>query len=230
MTQHANPAPVITIDGPTASGKGTVTRLVAQALKFHVLDSGALYRLTAWAALDQNVDPNDIAKVADLARRMQVRFSGQHVYLAGVDVTESIRQEHVGNLASRLAPQPTLREALLERQREFQKAPGLVADGRDMGTIVFPDAELKVFLTAKAQARAKRRCEQLRERGVTPDEQAVLLDLQKRDERDTKRSIAPLLPAEDAHQIDSSELSIDETVQQILSLWQTAVAQTKNML
>ena len=230
MTQHANPAPVITIDGPTASGKGTVTRLVAQALKFHVLDSGALYRLTAWAALDQNVDPNDIAKVADLARRMQVRFSGQHVYLAGVDVTESIRQEHVGSLASRLAPQPTLREALLERQREFQKAPGLVADGRDMGTIVFPDAELKVFLTAKAQARAKRRCEQLRERGVTPDEQAVLLDLQKRDERDTKRSIAPLLPAEDAHQIDSSELSIDETVQQISSLWQTTVAQTKNIL
>ncbi len=230
MTQHSTPAPVVTIDGPTASGKGTVTRLVAQSLGFHVLDSGALYRLTAWAALDHNVDPNDMEKVAELARRMQVRFDGQQVYMAGIDVTESIRQEHVGNLASRLAPQPTLREALLKRQRYFKVPPGLVADGRDMGTVVFPDAELKIFLTAKALARAKRRCEQMRERGLIPNEQAVLLDLQKRDERDTKRSIAPLLPAKDAHQIDSSDLSIDETVQRILSLWQTTVAKTKNML
>lgn len=230
MTQHSTPAPVVTIDGPTASGKGTVTRLVAQSLGFHVLDSGALYRLTAWAALDHNVDPNSMEKVAELARRMQVRFDGQQVYMAGIDVTESIRQEHVGNLASRLAPQPTLREALLKRQRYFKVPPGLVADGRDMGTVVFPDAELKIFLTAKALARAKRRCEQMRERGLIPNEQAVLLDLQKRDERDTKRSIAPLLPAKDAHQIDSSDLSIDETVQRILSLWQTTVAKTKNML
>ena len=230
MTHHSNTAPVVTIDGPTASGKGTVTRQVASALGFHVLDSGALYRLTAWSALDHNVDPNDIEKVADLARRMQVRFSGQQVFLDGVDVTEPIRQEHVGNLASRLAPQSALRESLLDRQREFQQPPGLVADGRDMGTIVFPDAQLKIFLTAQAPARAIRRCEQMRQRGLNPDEQAVLLDLQKRDERDTNRSVAPLLPAEDAHQIDSSELSIDETVQQILSLWHATVAQTKNIL
>lgn len=230
MIHRSSTAPVITIDGPTASGKGTITTRVASALGFHVLDSGALYRLTAWAVLDQDADPNDIEQVANVARRMAVSFSTKSIRLTGVDVTEVIRQEHVGNLASRLAPQPALREALLERQRDFQQPPGLVADGRDMGTIVFPDAALKIFLTADAQARASRRCQQLKERGEKPDELAVLADLQKRDERDTRRIVAPLLPATDAHLLNSSTLSIEQTVQYVLDLWQTTVAETKKVL
>lgn len=230
MIHRLSTAPVIAIDGPTASGKGTIAARVASALGFHVLDSGALYRLTAWAVLDQDADPNNIEQVANVARRMDVSFSTKSIRLSGVDVTEVIRQEHVGNLASRLAPQPALREALLERQRDFQQPPGLVADGRDMGTVVFPDATLKIFLTADAEARASRRCQQLRDRGEKPDEQAILIDLQKRDERDTKRTVAPLLPAADAHLLDSSTLSIEQTVEHVLDLWQSAVAKTKKIL
>lgn len=230
MIHRLSTAPVIAIDGPTASGKGTIAARVANALGFHVLDSGALYRLTAWAVLDQDADPNNIEQVANVARRMDVSFSTKSIRLSGVDVTEVIRQEHVGNLASRLAPQPALREALLERQRDFQQPPGLVADGRDMGTVVFPDATLKIFLTADARARASRRCQQLRDSGENPDEQAILIDLQKRDERDTKRTVAPLLPAADAQLLDSSTLSIEQTVEHVLDLWQSAVAKTKKIL
>ncbi|MCD8537121.1 MAG: (d)CMP kinase [Burkholderiaceae bacterium] len=211
--------PVIAIDGPTASGKGTVTALVAAELGWHVLDSGALYRLAAWTVLDKNIDANDIAAVALAARRMDIRFEGSRIWLANKDVTKLIRQEHVGNLASRLAPAAPVREALLNRQRAFRQVPGLVADGRDMGTVVFPDADLKIFLVADIHARAQRRCQQLRERGIEPDEQAVLADLKERDARDTERAVAPLKPADDAHQLDSSRLTVEETVAAVLSLW-----------
>lgn len=219
MNSVAGLAPVIAIDGPTASGKGTVTARVAQELGWHVLDSGALYRLAAWTVLDQNIDANDLAAVSLAARRMDIRFEADAIYLAGQDVTSLIRQEHVGNLASRLAPAAALREALLERQRAFRQLPGLVADGRDMGTVVFPDAELKIFLVADVHARAQRRCEQLRQRGQVPDEAAVLADLKERDARDIDRTVAPLKPADDAHQIDSSRLTVEETVAAVLLLW-----------
>lgn len=220
MKSAVNQPPVIAIDGPTASGKGTVTARVAQELGWHVLDSGALYRLAAWTVLDQNIDANDLAAVSVAARRMDIKFEGNTIYLAGQDVTTLIRLEHVGNLASRLAPAAALREALLERQRAFRQLPGLVADGRDMGTVVFPDANLKIFLMADVQARAQRRCEQLRQRGQVPDEAAVLADLKERDARDIDRAVAPLRPADDAHQIDSSRLTVDETVAAVLLLWQ----------
>jgi cytidylate kinase len=212
-------APVIAIDGPTASGKGTVATRVAEHLGWRFLDSGALYRLTAWTVLDQNIDANDLAAIALAARRMDIRFENQLIYLANQDVTRLIRQEHVGNLASRIAAAAPLREALLERQRGFRQPPGLVADGRDMGTVVFPDAPVKVFLVADVQARAQRRAEQLRERGQPVDEQAVLADLKERDARDIERPVAPLKPAEDAHLLDSSRLSVDETVAAVLLLW-----------
>lgn len=211
--------PVIAIDGPTASGKGTVTARVAAELGWHVLDSGALYRLAAWTVLDKNLDANDIGAVALAARRMDIRFEDGQIWLAGQEVTKLIRQEHVGNLASRLAPAAPIREALLERQRAFRQSPGLVADGRDMGTVVFPDADLKIFLVADVRARAKRRCEQLVQRGLAPDEQAVLADLQERDARDIERAVAPLKPASDAYQLDSSRLTVDETVAAVMSLW-----------
>ncbi|UOD51669.1 (d)CMP kinase [Orrella daihaiensis] len=218
--------PVIAIDGPTASGKGTVAARVAAELGWHVLDSGALYRLAAWTVLDNNINANDIAAVALAARRMQIRFDDGQIMLAGQDVTELIRQEHVGNLASRLAPAAPLREALLERQRAFRQPPGLVADGRDMGTVVFPDADLKIFLLADVQSRAQRRCQQLRERGLVPDEQAVLADLKERDFRDTDRAVAPLKPADDAHQLDSSRLTVEDTVAAVMSLWHKRLRQS----
>ena len=230
MIKPSIATPVITIDGPTASGKGTIAQRVALALGLHVLDSGALYRLAAWAVLDRNADANDIDQVALLARRMDVTFAGPQTFMSGKDVTEMIRQEHVGDLASRLAPHPALREALLDRQRAFRENPGLVADGRDMGTVVFPDAPLKVFLTADVHARSARRCHQLRERGECPDEQAVFLDLQKRDERDMQRTVAPLKPADDAHALDSSALTVEQTVEHVLELWRVSLAKAKHLL
>lgn len=219
MMLLANP-PVIAIDGPTASGKGTVAQRIAARLGWQLLDSGALYRLAAWTVIDRNIDASDVEKVSEAARRMVIEFRDDRIFLAGQDVTELIRQEHVGNLASRLAQAPKLREALLERQRAFRSTPGLVADGRDMGTVVFPDAELKIFLVADLVARAQRRTRQLRERGAEIDEAAILEDLRARDERDTRRSIAPLKPATDAVQIDSSGLTVDQTVDQVLRLWE----------
>ena len=230
MIKPSIATPVITIDGPTASGKGTIAQRVALALGWHVLDSGALYRLAAWAVLDRNADANDIDQVALLARRMDVTFAGPQTFMSGKDVTEMIRQEHVGDLASRLAPHPALREALLDRQRAFRENPGLVADGRDMGTVVFPDAPLKVFLTADVHARSARRCHQLRERGECPDEQAVFLDLQKRDERDMQRTVAPLKPADDANALDSSALTVEQTVEHVLELWRVSLAKAKHLL
>ena len=211
--------PIITIDGPTASGKGTVAQRVASALGWGVLDSGALYRLTALAVQQQAIDPENEAAVAKAGATLDVQFRSNQILLGGQDVSEVIRQEHVGNLASRLAPNPKLRAALLSRQRAFRLAPGLVADGRDMGTIVFPDAQVKIFLIADVQARAQRRAKQLIEKGISANLEDLLADMRARDARDTQRSVAPLIAAKDAHVVDSSTLTIDQTVQSILDLW-----------
>jgi len=219
LTTQPTQAPVIAIDGPTASGKGTVARRVAEELGWRVLDSGALYRLAAWLVIDRNFDANDIERVSDAARRMDISFEGDRITLAGDDITDEIRQEHVGDLASRLAQAPMLREALLDRQRAFRCPPGLVADGRDMGTVVFTDAPLKIFLIADVVARARRRVEQLQGRGERADYAEVLEDLMARDQRDIKRSVAPLKPADDAVQIDSSDLSVEQTVAKVMGLW-----------
>ncbi len=212
-------APVITIDGPTASGKGTVAQRVASKLGWGVLDSGALYRLTALAVLQHNVDPADALAVAKVAQGLQVEFHSNGVLLASQEVSALIRQEHVGNLASRLAPNPLLREALLARQRAFRVGAGLVADGRDMGTIVFQDANLKIFLVADVLARAQRRCKQLIEKGISANLEDLLTDMRERDARDVERAVAPLIPAQDAHVVDSSNLTIEQTVQIIFDLW-----------
>jgi cytidylate kinase len=214
-----NSVPVITIDGPTASGKGTVAHRVAQALGWGVLDSGALYRLTALSVLQRGGDPADPQAVAHIAESLEVVFHAQGILLEGREVSELIRQEEVGNLASRLAPNPALRAALLERQRAFRRPPGLVADGRDMGTIVFQDADLKIFLVADVCARAQRRCKQLIEKGISANLEDLLADMRERDARDIERAVAPLLPAQDAHVVDSSTLTIEQTVQSILDLW-----------
>ncbi|KAA0911818.1 (d)CMP kinase [Pusillimonas sp. ANT_WB101] len=211
--------PVIAIDGPTASGKGTIAHRVAQALGWSVLDSGALYRLTALALLQQDADAADENAVADIAQALDVRFDGDQVWLNGNDVAAEIRLEDVGNLASRIAAYPAVRQALLERQRAFRTAPGLVADGRDMGTVVFPDAPLKVFLVADVAARAERRCKQLKVKGFSANLADLLKDMRSRDERDRTRANAPLVAAADAITVDSSTLTIDETVQQVLDLW-----------
>jgi cytidylate kinase len=224
-SSETSPAvPVITIDGPTASGKGTVAHRVAKALGWTVLDSGALYRLTALAAIERGLDAGDEPAVARVAETLDVRFDGPHVYLEGREVGHEIRQEEVGNFASRVAAFPGVRQALLERQRAFRLAPGLVADGRDMGTVVFPDAPLKVFLVADVVARAQRRCKQLIEKGISANLDDLLRDMRERDARDTGRATAPLAPAADAHVLDSSDLTIAETVQAILDFWKNASA------
>ena len=215
--------PVITIDGPTASGKGTVAHRVASALGWSVLDSGALYRLTALAVLESGIDPSDHEAVASVPARLKIQFHPAGVLLDGREVAERIRHEEIGNLASRIAPIPALRAALLDRQRAFRVAPGLVADGRDMGTIVFTDAPLKIFLVADVEARAQRRCNQLIEKGISANLEDLLKDMRERDARDMQRSVAPLVPAQDAHVVDSSHLTIDQTVQAIMDLW-SAVA------
>ncbi|OZI49195.1 (d)CMP kinase [Bordetella genomosp. 5] len=217
-------APVITIDGPTASGKGTIAHRVAKALGFTVLDSGALYRLTALAARQAGIDPDDEAGVVAVAQNLDVRFEGPHMYLAGRDAGHDIRQEAVGNFASRIAGYPALRQALLERQRAFRLPPGLVADGRDMGTVVFPDASLKIFLIADVEARAERRCKQLIEKGISANLADLLKDMRERDARDTQRAVAPLAAAPDAVELDSSSLTIEQTVAAVLDLWRARQA------
>ncbi|WPL81365.1 (d)CMP kinase [Bordetella hinzii] len=223
-SESAGPAPVITIDGPTASGKGTIAHRVAKALGFTVLDSGALYRLTALAALDGGVRPEDEAAVAGVAQALDVRFDGPHMYLKGREVGHDIRQEHVGNYASRVAAYPAVRQALLERQRAFRQPPGLVADGRDMGTVVFPDASLKIFLIADVEARAQRRYKQLIDKGISANLADLLRDMRERDARDTQRAVAPLAPAADAEVLDSSSLTIEQTVQAVLERWRARQA------
>jgi cytidylate kinase len=208
----STPAPVIAIDGPTASGKGTVAQRVADALGFHYLDSGALYRLTALASARHHIALEQVDKLADVAANLQIAFRGGAVLLEGHDVSQEIRAEAIGNRASALAVHGPVRAALVGRQRAFRADPGLVADGRDMGTVIFPDATLKVFLTASPEARAERRYKQLIAKGFSANIENLLKDLRERDARDSSRSTAPLKPADDAIILDTSELSVDKAV------------------
>lgn len=212
----ANDPPVIAIDGPSASGKGTVAERVAAALGFRFLDSGALYRLAALAALRARTPLDDAAALAGLASGLDFEFSGGRVRLAGEDVTDALREEAVGTAASRVAAHPAVREALLARQRRFRSAPGLVADGRDMGSIVFPDARLKVFLTADVGVRAERRHKQLMEKGMYVKMADVVEELRHRDARDSARPVAPLKHYPDALFLDTTHLTIAEAVDRIL--------------
>ncbi|HTX04294.1 MAG TPA: (d)CMP kinase [Steroidobacteraceae bacterium] len=217
------PAPVATVDGPSGSGKGTISRAVAQYAGWHLLDSGALYRLVAHAGADHALERGDIEGHARLAASMQVDFEvgadgGERVLLEGRDVTQAIRSEAAGQGASRVAAWPDVRTALLARQRAFARPPGLVADGRDMGTVVFPGARLKIYLTASAAERALRRYKQLKDKGSGVSLSALSREITERDARDSTRSVAPLIPAPDAEMIDSTGLSIEEVVGRVLEL------------
>ena len=220
VSADADDLPVITVDGPTASGKGTLAAAVATRLGYHTLDSGSLYRSTALAALQDGVAADDAAALARLASRLDLRFDGAAVVLRGRVVSDELRREDVGSLASRIAALPEVREALHGLQLAFRRAPGLVADGRDMGTVLFPDAQLKVFLTASAARRAERRYKQLISKGIQANIADLRADLEARDARDKSRSIAPLMPAEDALSLDNSALSIEESVDVVLGWWQ----------
>jgi CMP/dCMP kinase len=208
--------PVIAIDGPSASGKGTIAKRVAEALGFHYLESGALYRLVGLLALRHDLD--DEAAVAKAAAGMDVVFQGDEIYLEDQEVSQHIRHEAVGNRASEVAGMPAVRQALLTRQRAFREPPGLVADGRDMATVVFADASLKIFLTARPEIRAERRYKQLIEKGIGANLRALSRDLAERDARDANRPVAPLVPAPDSLVLDSSALSIEAVVERILQL------------
>ncbi|MFC4931854.1 (d)CMP kinase [Massilia sp. GCM10023247] len=208
--------PVITIDGPTASGKGTVAARVAERLGYHLLDSGALYRLTALSAMRAGIALDDEQAVAQRAQALPARFANGDIFLGEEEVGAAIRAEEVGNNASKIAAFPSVRQALYDLQLGFRKAPGLVADGRDMGTVIFPHARLKVFLTASVEARAERRYKQLIGKGISANMDDLLADLQARDERDTHRTVAPLVPAEGAYILDTSDMSVDEAVEQVL--------------
>jgi len=212
---------VITIDGPSASGKGTIASRVAQALGFHYLESGALYRLVALISLREEM--SDESRLAERAAQMQVDFREGKVFLENQDVNQGLRTEDCGNRASEVARMPLVRSTLLQRQRSFRRPPGLVADGRDMGTVVFPDAALKIFLTATPEVRAERRYKQLIEKGISANLRALSRDLQERDARDTNRAVAPLVPAPDSQVLDSSTLSIEEVAERILELYRERI-------
>ena len=220
---QAKAVPVICIDGPTASGKGTLAALVAQALGYHYLDSGALYRVTAFAALQAGLSLDEAHEnaIAELARSLPVSFVGEQVLLSSVNIGNEIRTEEAGMNASKVSVLPKVRQALVDLQHRFQKLPGLLADGRDMGTVIFPGAPLKVFLTASAEKRAERRHKQLISKGFSTTISALRADLEARDARDTQRSVAPLKPAADAMHLDNSLLSIEESVAQVLAWWQS---------
>ena len=224
MQQTTDFVPVIAIDGPSASGKGTVAQRVADHLGFHYLDSGALYRLVAVAAAQRQVALDQEAELAAIARDLPVAFVGDAILLNGEDVSAEVRSEATGGNASRVAALPLVREALLQRQRDFRQAPGLVADGRDMGSVVFPDAGLKIFLTASAEVRAQRRCKQLIEKGLMANGQGdiftqILQDIVERDQRDASRPVAPLKCYPDARMVDTTDLSIDQAVSQIIQFY-----------
>jgi cytidylate kinase len=207
-----NTIPVIAIDGPSASGKGTVAQLVAKQLGFHYLDSGALYRLVALAAMKTDTPLENEEALAGIAQHLDVLFENGEIILSGEKVTDDIRTEACSNGASKIAAFPAVRTALLERQRAFCQAPGLVADGRDMGSVVFPEAATKIFLTATAEVRADRRYKQLMEKGMCANMEDILHDIRQRDERDSARSVAPLQKSADAFLLDTSDLTIDQAV------------------
>lgn len=212
-------SPVITIDGPSGAGKGTASTLLAKQLDWHFLDSGAIYRVLAIASMHHQIDASDEIGLVPLASGLDVCFetgeAGSRIILEGEDVTFSIRTEEVGSVASQIASLPRVREALLRRQRAFKQEPGLVADGRDMGTVVFPNAEAKIFLTASAEERAQRRYNQLKEKGHDVNIARLLADIQARDERDANRAVAPLVPADDAFVLDSTHLGIEQVLEKI---------------
>jgi cytidylate kinase len=222
-------APVITIDGPTASGKGTISRLLAERLGWDILDSGALYRLLGLKALRQNVELDNEPVLAQLALDLDIHFSGSaqdeeiQVFLENENVTNEIRTEKTGAAASKVAALPKVRSALLDKQRAFRQPPGLIADGRDMGTVVFPDAQVKIFLTASAEERAKRRYNQLIEKGVSVSLSDLFEEIAERDKRDSNRSAAPLVAAEDAVELDTSEITAEQAALRILDLYQKRI-------
>ena len=217
-----HPIPVVTVDGPSGAGKGTLSALIAEKLGWHLLDSGAIYRVLAVAAMHHDLPVDDESAVVPLASGLDVSFEidkeQRRVVLEGEDVTDDIRTEEVGAVASQIASLARVREALLRRQRAFQQAPGLVADGRDMGTVVFPDANVKLFLTASAEARAERRYNQLKDKGLDVNIARLLTDIKARDDRDANRSIAPLVPAEDAVVIDSTDLDINQVFESAMEI------------
>lgn len=219
-----NDVPVIAIDGPSASGKGTVAARVAAALGFHLLDSGALYRLTAVAAMRAGVALDDEPALGKLAAALDARFADGSTWLAGDEVSDAMRSEAASVGASKVAVHGAVRAALLERQRAFRQAPGLVGDGRDMGSVVFPDARLKVFLTASVEIRAERRYKQLIEKGVSASLESLSQDLRERDERDRNREHAPLVQLPDAILLDTSSMTADAAVQFVLDAWEKVKA------
>jgi len=218
-----NLPPVIAIDGPTASGKGTVASLVAERLGFHYLDSGALYRLVALGSQNASVDPENGPELGILAKKLVISFKNGRILLNSEDVTDAIRAESIGLRASAIAVHPEVRQALISVQHGFRRAPGLVADGRDMASVIFPDAVLKIFLTATAQARAERRYKQLIAKGISAKLEDLLQDLQERDARDSSRGTAPLLVADGAKMLETSELSIDQAVKMVLDWYQSKI-------
>jgi 3-phosphoshikimate 1-carboxyvinyltransferase len=217
FSQVTESVPVIAIDGPSASGKGTVAQRVATALGMHYLDSGALYRLLGLAAHKRGIALDEETRLAELAGQLDIRFESEDIWLDGAKVGDELRTEEAGSAASKIAALPKVRAALLDKQRAFRQAPGLVADGRDMASVVFPDSVLKIFLTASAEARAERRYKQLKEKGMSANIAALLQDIQARDERDTQRSVAPLQQAQGASLLDTTPLNIEQAVQEVLS-------------
>ena len=221
-----NASPVLTIDGPSGAGKGTVSRTIAKQLGWHYLDSGAIYRALAIDSLDNQISLDDQSRITELAHELDLSFDcGDEfrVLLKNQNINHRIANESTGNAASKIAAYPSVRTALLERQQAFQQAPGLVADGRDMGTVVFPHAQYKVFLTASASVRAQRRYKQLKEKGISANLSQLTLELEERDRRDLERSSAPLRQAEGALLIDSSDLPIDAVIKQVIQLIQKSV-------
>ncbi len=212
--------PVIAIDGPSASGKGTVAQLVAEKLNFHYLDSGALYRIVAFAAYKNNIQWNAADKLGELAKSLKIQFNQNEIYLDGDRITEAVRSEEMSRGASEVAIHQPVRSALLDLQHSFRQAPGLVGDGRDMGSVIFKDAMLKIFLTASVQIRAERRYKQLMNKGLSANYEKILADLQSRDERDSQRSAAPLIQTADALLLETSECSIEQAVQFVLNAYQ----------
>jgi len=216
--------PVIAIDGPSASGKGTVAQLVAEQLGFHYLDSGALYRVCALAAVQGGIDLENEAVLAELAANLDLRFEFGRIFVSDQDVTDAVRTEACGVNASRIAAYPALRQALLKKQRDFKRLPGLVTDGRDMGSVIFPDAALKVFLTATPEARAERRTKQLKEKGMYAKIQDVIEELQRRDLRDSSRPVAPLKHYPDAKLLDTTSKSVAQAVSQVVDWYRQVVS------